>query len=316
MDTLVDELLDDYTTKAIYVSENGLINDGMVYIKPDESEFDAIMNSYQSTSYSNAWGSSSISNVDTAGILTYYYMQDSVAYKQKTSMEHHVLSFASNPACGKPWLCTYEESWSNATREECQSYHSAWFGYRKHFEEENWSMSDTVDTSQNDYHTSFFLGYCTQSGEEGYQGATTNGGGPPPIACPTCLNDGLVGYWSFDTLANGYVNSTDSSIVVRGVSPATSSVGVDASITGNGQDPPLVDDGKFGSALQIPSGVGNYAVSQALSECTFVFPLSSKQRLIFIPFPIANCSIGAFPGRTVNWFCGCHLAQTRNESLQ
>ena len=82
---------------------------------------------------------------------------------------------------------------------------------------------------------------------------------PAPEGCDTCLM-GRVGHWNFNVLSSGYTSSPDgTTIIERGTSAALA--GVDAMITGNGSTNPLVADGKFGSALIIPAGTANYAVS-------------------------------------------------------
>ena len=107
---------------------------------------------------------------------------------------------------------------------------------------------------------------CLGSGHcEGY--ATP---GPTPVGCDTCLL-GRVGHWNFDELSSGFASSSDgTTIIERGSSEAL--VGVDASITGSGSISPLVADGKFGSALVIPAGTANYAVSLGMRhECSSAY---------------------------------------------
>lgn len=83
--------------------------------------------------------------------------------------------------------------------------------------------------------------------------------------CITCLN-GIASYLTFDTMRGSVLSSNDTTIVIRGSSP--SFVGANATITGSGSIAPLIENGLFGSALNIPSGTANWAQ---------VFPSGLKQ---------------------------------------
>ena len=116
---------------------------------------------------------------------------------------------------------------------------------------------------------------------------------PTPEGCDTCLV-GRVGHWNFDNLSSGYTSSSDgNTIIERGSSESL--VGVDASITGSGSVSPLVDDGKFGSALRIPAGTANYAVSLRIrSYLSFwhFFPFSRRlDSFLFYIIFLAPCRI-------------------------
>lgn len=101
------------------------------------------------------------------GILKHYFDLNEEANVEHNSTDSLLISFASEPACGKPWTCYYDDTWDTSTEDRCRNYHSNWFAYRKQFET-RWSKTDLVDTTQNNYHTDFFLGFCTATGEEGY----------------------------------------------------------------------------------------------------------------------------------------------------
>lgn len=207
IDSIVDPFLADSNPKALYTttgnsgssSNGGMVQMGSLYIKPDESELVDILNLYQNTPYdtTTGWDNSNIVGVTTDAILSYRFQQDSTAYVNSAeSISNAVISFASNPDCGLPWMCHYNESWDNATMNECRHYHSSWFQYRQSFES-RWSKTDIVNRSDVDFHNDFFLGYCTSFGEDGY---------------PTAADYGIVAE------DNGYLTQDDFMTAGQGVS--------------------------------------------------------------------------------------------------
>jgi len=168
LDSIFDSLINDTNKTAVYLTENGNnVNVGAFCVKPSEEEFIAVIDTYKATTYNSntGWNESDILGLGSGGILTYYASQNPTAYQPITT--NSILSFAANPDCDAPWECKYEQSWDNATEDECRELNSAWYEYRRYFEE-NWSKTDLVNTSLSNFHTDFFLGYCSGGGVEGY----------------------------------------------------------------------------------------------------------------------------------------------------
>jgi len=173
IDTIVDDLLSNSSVQALYSTKENTINTGALYIKPDTSELTAILDSFQTTSYSNnsGWDGTGITAVTTEGILAYYFSQtSSSAHVDGTNaISQNTINFAAYPECGKPWDCVYNDSWDVATEQECSSLHRSWYGYRRQFEQEHWSKTTLFNTtssssSSSTYHPDVFLGYCIGNG--------------------------------------------------------------------------------------------------------------------------------------------------------
>lgn len=184
MDTIFDQLLADPSTHSLYsTKDDGVVNAGTLFVKPNETEFADIIDTFQNAVYdvSSGWNGSGVLDATAEGVLTYYYHQHD-SENIESNYSQLLLSFASNPACEKPWLCHYELSWTYDSFIECREMNYAWYLYRREFEE-LWSKTDTLNTTLNDFHTDFFLGYCDDIGEDGYIIAShLNSSTPAPIS--------------------------------------------------------------------------------------------------------------------------------------
>lgn len=166
------ELKSNASLRSVYTTkENGIVNTGALLVKTDANELITITEKFKNTTYdaTNGWGGSGIFGLGTEGFLTYYYSlnsQNNYGISDST-MNEHVMSFSEYPQCRKPWECYVNSNWTSDEEQECRSLNMAWYKYRKHFEE-NWSKPDLVNTTQSEYHTDHFLGYCVENGTEGY----------------------------------------------------------------------------------------------------------------------------------------------------
>lgn len=175
VDTIVDDLvLNSGSKRSTHVKkENGMVNAGALFVITSEAEFLGITETFKNTLYDSVtgWGGTGHTGLGAEGILTYYYSENPIANTEDSAVDDSVISFASKNTCGKPWACHYNDAWDNETVSECRVLHSAWYHYRKNFED-NWSKTEVVNTTLSSFHEDFFLGYCTASGEEGYQRAS------------------------------------------------------------------------------------------------------------------------------------------------
>lgn len=191
IDNLIDELLNDPTKKSLYTKkEDGIVNTGMLLVKPEKKELKSIIDTFRSTPYDTdlGWDKSGFKGMGVDGFLTYYYeFLNSNANTEMSliasSDETAVVSFASKETCGKPWECHYDESWDEETINVCRTMNEAWFAYRKDFEE-HWTKEHLVDTSLQNYHRDFFLGYCKSEGVEGYPRASDHRNAPTTAPTP------------------------------------------------------------------------------------------------------------------------------------
>jgi len=187
IDALIDELINDPNKKSLHTKKaDGNVNTGMLLVKPDESELIAITKGFSTTPYDrhSGWNGSGIEGMGVDGFLTYYYDQNSDQNTESASFDDStVVSFASNSACAKPWECHYDETWDEETKNVCRELNEAWFHYRKDFEE-HWTKKHLVDTSAQDYHKDFFLGYCKSEGVDGYPRASDHRNAPTMAPTP------------------------------------------------------------------------------------------------------------------------------------
>lgn len=119
--------------------------------------------------------------ISLAEYLFHYY---SNVHQSNTLRQHDfALSFNEDFACGKPWLCYYEDTWDSVTNQKCLLLNNAWYSFRAEFET-RWSKQELVDTSLGEYHPNFFLGYCYGEGANGYQRAA-DFSSASRFSCPT-----------------------------------------------------------------------------------------------------------------------------------
>lgn len=178
----MDGFLANNSQKAMYrTKENGLIDIRTLFVKPNETEFLAILDSFRSTVYDpvTGWDESNITSMDSEGFLTHYF-HTAGENAERPDNDSIITSFASRAACQTPWACYYNSEWDNMTKNECRSLNHAWYSYRQHFEDASWSKTLDFNTSESDYHIDFFLGYCTIDGF--YQRLTTESNTPAPIS--------------------------------------------------------------------------------------------------------------------------------------
>eukprot|EP00546_Thalassionema_frauenfeldii_P020972 CAMPEP_0178903840 /NCGR_PEP_ID=MMETSP0786-20121207/5373_1 /TAXON_ID=186022 /ORGANISM="Thalassionema frauenfeldii, Strain CCMP 1798" /LENGTH=1220 /DNA_ID=CAMNT_0020575241 /DNA_START=105 /DNA_END=3767 /DNA_ORIENTATION=+ len=185
IDDIITSLQGSTNVKSYHVTKEDqtTVNAGMLFIKPNETEFNSIKYSFKSTTYdaSNGWGGLGYQGLGLVeGFLTYYYSlnpSENVEYSP-TSMDDYVVSFANKATCQKPWDCHYDDNWNTEIEDECRALNSAWYTYRQDFEQK-WSKTDLVDTSQapqSTFYPAFFHGYCSGNGASGYLRAADHQG--------------------------------------------------------------------------------------------------------------------------------------------
>lgn len=147
-----------------------MVDVGSVFLKTSENEFTTILDTLKTTTH-DPTGNTGISEASTEGLLTYYYNQNTISHGDVAStLGNAVVSYSSGDGCGKPWLCTYDNAWNAATEASCMAKHRAWFEQRSHFETVNWEKEDYVNTTAGEgFYYDVFYGYCTETGEVGYQ---------------------------------------------------------------------------------------------------------------------------------------------------
>lgn len=168
------------------LKEDGSVNLGLLFLKPSSSEFSAIVDAFKTTPYdeSTGWGGNGITGLNTAGFLAFYYSENNNENTiiSTSEMGDYVISYANHLACHKPWHCFFNPLWSAATEASCLQLNSAWFTFRQHFEEENWSKTALVNRAENSYHNSHFFGYC--KGDNEYQSGVLQTHAPTPSPTP------------------------------------------------------------------------------------------------------------------------------------
>lgn len=171
IDAEIDKLKSDENRKGIYTrGGRNKVNSGMLLIKPDEAEFNTIIESFKNTDYNaiNGWDGSGHIGLDTEGILSYHYSRRASNYLDDTltmELTKSIQSFREEPSCKLPWKCFFGSDWTQSTIDSCRTLNHNWYTFRKDFEQNFWSKSALVDDTVSSYHRDFFSGYCDDNGQ-------------------------------------------------------------------------------------------------------------------------------------------------------
>ena len=187
IDEVFDALLADPNKKASYVKNtDNLIDMGSMIIKPSQTEYHAIKDTFINTPYTaeTGWGGSGIGSggpgshaMGSQGILTYYYEGSpyvteldkctygndmSSACRTKNIGEVKVAKIGEAD-CPPAWKC-------DDTGEEfqlCKDFHSRWSMKRKHFENMHWKLTPFA-SRKGMFDTEAFKGYCSAKDKSSY----------------------------------------------------------------------------------------------------------------------------------------------------
>jgi hypothetical protein len=222
IDEAFDALLADDSIEASYVkSADGLVDTGSMIIKPSETTFTDIKDTFINTPYTaaNGWGGSGIGaggpgsgGMGSKGFLTYYY-EGAPTPTPSTELDKCTYGNDMSAACrtkniGEVKVAKIGEancppSWKcDNTGEEfqlCKDFHSKWSEKRKDFENMHWKLTPfasrkgTVDTDS-------FKGYCSANDKSGYHNMlewtgqpATNSDGVPYIPQEIYQDEALIG---------------------------------------------------------------------------------------------------------------------------
>mmetsp|Transcript_8467 Transcript_8467/g.23723 ORF Transcript_8467/g.23723 Transcript_8467/m.23723 type:complete len:549 (+) Transcript_8467:178-1824(+) len=192
----------DYATLLPANGLNHGANMGLFLLKPSFASFNELIELYKTTSYDPmlGWNSQGVAGFDgsmgTSGLLTHYYRSkpfielDKCIYNNDASNPHSDDGFCRNgdahcddcrftitnkieagrfsSMCGKPWECSWDDSWDAGTKQICREYHRHWFANRLRFEQEFW-VGAPQPRRNGTLHTEVFLGYCAETGSAGYE---------------------------------------------------------------------------------------------------------------------------------------------------
>ena len=220
IDEVFDTLLADDNKKASYVkNSDNLIDMGSLIIKPSQTEYLAIKDTFINTAYTdaNGWGGSGIGaggpgsgGMGSQGILTYYYEGSpadvteldkcvygndmSAACRTKNINEVKVAKIGETD-CPPAWKC-------DDTGEEyqlCKDFHSKWSEKRKDFENMHWKLTPFA-SRKGTFDTDSFKGYCAANGKASYSNMlewsgepATNVDGVPYIPQEIYQDETLIG---------------------------------------------------------------------------------------------------------------------------
>ena len=193
----------DYATQLPADGLNHGVNLGLFMLKPSFASFTELVDTYETTPYSATmgWNSQGVGGFDgsmgTSGLLTHYYRSrpfielDKCIYNNEAADPNGADGFCrdgnaqcddcrltvtnrieagrfDDAVCGKPWACSWDEGWDAATKEVCRYYHNNWFSNRLRFEQDFW-IGGPEPTRNGTLHQDIFLGYCSQTGVDGYE---------------------------------------------------------------------------------------------------------------------------------------------------
>jgi len=190
VDSIVNQIVNDPSTETVYhTKSDGTVNTGTCFCTPSDSTYNDIVDTVKTTTFDRSLIASS------GGLLTYFYNQNTTKNVETDGSGYTVLSFEDHPICGKPWDCNFDETWDNETKAACAELNHEWYKFRQQFEEEHWSKTDIVNTTENNYYVQIFLGYCAASGN--YIPAAGHGApvSLPPISQPP-VTPPREDYWS------------------------------------------------------------------------------------------------------------------------
>jgi hypothetical protein len=193
----------DYPTNLPSTGSNSGPSMHWVMLKPDPAFFDTLVDSYLSTEYSPTWGWNyqGVRDFDgilgVKGFLSHYFtrvepgksgMLERCAYGNDNSdplaTDPSGNSVCRDPydcrdcrdrdidstkvikiiqTCGKPWECTYDETWDATTKSACEDFHRSWFSARVDFEESCW-LGGPPSFRTGTFHPDVFMGFCDCEG--------------------------------------------------------------------------------------------------------------------------------------------------------
>jgi hypothetical protein len=197
----------DYPTNLPNTGSNTGPNMHWIMMKPDPTFFATLVGLYQATAYSPSlgWDNSGVVDFDGAlgvkGFLSYYFGKvetgkidylERCAYGNDNSdpfgVDSSGASMCRDPSdcqdcrlidfdsikvikmlhtCGKPWECSYDESWDSTTKPMCEGFHRSWFSARMGFEDSCWENGPpSVRTGT--FHPDVFMGFCECEGATCY----------------------------------------------------------------------------------------------------------------------------------------------------
>ena len=197
----------DYPTNLPSTGSNSGPSMHWVMLKPDPAFFDTVVDSYLSTEYSPTWGWNNQGVRDFDGILgikgffSHYFsrvepgtggMLERCAYGNDNSNPlaidpsgntvcrdpfdcsdcrdtdvNNIKVIKMIQTCGKPWECTYDETWDATTKSSCEDFHRSWFSARVDFEESCWLGGPPSDRSGT-FRPDVFMGFCSCEGATCY----------------------------------------------------------------------------------------------------------------------------------------------------
>jgi len=192
----------DYATQLPATGLNHGANMGLFMLKPSFAAFTELVDMYKTSTYDPTlgWNGQGVAGFDGAmgasGLVTHYYRSKPFIELNKCIYNNDVTDphvddgycrdgeahcddcrFIStnkieagrfdDSACGKPWECSWDDSWDAATKQVCREYHRHWFANRLRFEEEFW-IGGPVQSRNGTFHPDIFLGYCSSTGIAGY----------------------------------------------------------------------------------------------------------------------------------------------------
>ena len=193
----------DYATQLPANGLNHGANMGLFLLKPSFAAFTELVNTYKTAAYDPilGWNGLGVAGFDgsmgTSGLLTHYYRikpfieLNKCIYNNDATSPHSDDGYCrdgeadcddcrltitnkieagrfDDSACGKPWECSWDDSWDAATKQLCREYHRHWFSNRLRFEEEFWIDAPTQQRNGT-LHQDIFLGYCSETGANGYE---------------------------------------------------------------------------------------------------------------------------------------------------
>ena len=193
----------DYATQLPANGLNHGANMGLFLLKPSFAAFTELVNTYKTTAYDPilGWNGQGVAGFDgamgTSGLVTHYYRSKPFIELNKCIYNNDAISPHSDDGycrdgeahcddcrltitnkieagrfdestCGKPWECSWDDSWDAATKQLCREYHRHWFNNRLRFEQEFWIGAPTQQRNGT-LHPDIFLGYCSETGIDGYE---------------------------------------------------------------------------------------------------------------------------------------------------
>ena len=229
----------DYPTNLPNTGSNSGPNMHWVMLKPDPVFFDTLVNSYLSTDYSPilGWNNQGVKDFDgilgVKGFLAHYFSRvetgkndilqrcvygnanidpyaidpsgNAVCRDPDDCQDCRIVDFDSIKVikmihtCGKPWECSYDDTWDEGTMLMCESFHRSWFSARIDFEESCWH-DGPPSYRTGTFHPNSFMGFCSCEGLTCYDRMIDDKAAPMVCDKDTQTNDAIGRL----TLDNGY----------------------------------------------------------------------------------------------------------------